>query len=60
MQMFIYYRVYNVQFPLTLAMSKIWAAVSVQCQAFLMKNGFLDAVIWLCFSCQKTCKTIYI
>ena len=28
---------------LTLAMSKIWAAVSVQCQAFLMKNDFLDS-----------------
>ena len=24
-------------------MSKIWAAVSVQCQAFLMKNNFLDS-----------------
>ena len=28
---------------LTLAMSKIWAAMSVQCQAFLMKNDFLDS-----------------
>ena len=27
----------------TLAMSKIWAAVFVQCQAFLMKNDFLDS-----------------
>ena len=27
----------------TIAMSKIWAAVSVQCQAFLMKNDFLDS-----------------
>ena len=24
-------------------MSKIWAAVAVQCQAFLMKNDFLDS-----------------
>ena len=32
---------------LTLAMSKIWAAVSVQCQAFLMKNEFLDSCFWL-------------
>ena len=30
-------------FSLTLAMSKIWAAVSVQCQAFLMKNDFSDS-----------------
>ena len=27
----------------TLAMSKIWAAVSVQCQAFLIKDDFVDS-----------------
>ena len=29
-----------------LAMSKIWATVSVQCQAFLMKNDFFDSELY--------------
>ena len=32
---------------LTPAMSKIWAAVSVQRQAFLMKNDFLDSECYM-------------